>query len=87
MGIIHSLEIIHGRSDRPLYPHDVMKDHSAAAVYARIAELSKRENCDTDEYLVEDTRQSETKKIDIYKGDSWFESTPILKLIKSRVDC
>ena len=45
-----SLEIVRGRSDRTLCPHDDIKAHTAA-VSVRLAELSKRSNHDADEDL------------------------------------
>ena len=60
-----SLEIVRGKSNNTLCPHDDIKAHTAA-VSVRLAELSKQERHDIDEGLSEDERQSEGKKTDIY---------------------
>ncbi len=85
-GIMLSLEVVRGKSDQTLLPHDDIKAHTAA-VSVRLAELSKRERHDVDKDLTEDIRKVEDKKTDIYQGDSWFASIPTLKLIQSRVGC
>ena len=79
-----SLEIVRGRSDITLCSHDDIKAHTAA-VWVQLAELTKRDNHDTDKDLVEDQKGLEPKKADIYQGDYWFVSIPTLKLIKSRL--
>lgn len=85
-GIMLSLEIVRGKSDRTLLPHDDIKAHTAT-VSVRLAELSKREQHDADEDLDQDLLQLERNKVDIFQGDSWFASIPTLKLIQSRVGC
>lgn len=81
-----SLEIVRGRSDRTLCPHDDIKAHSIA-VSVQLAVLSKREDHDANEDLDENLLKYKRKKVDIFQGDSWFVSILTLKLIKSQVGC
>ena len=55
-GIMICLQIVRGRSDRTLCPHDDIKTHTAA-VSVRLAELSKRDNHDGNEDLDKEQKE------------------------------